>query len=217
VALVVVGQRAAAPSRQGQPGWVRSRAWTWLFASTARTNARSGGSRYSPTTSRSFSTNCGSRESLKVSTRCGCSHAASRSAGRSYGRGPGPGPACACSSASPPRCGVQRRLHDPLDHLGRDGLLPAGPWRILQQPRRAPSLKPAPPQQHRRPTGASRAARRGWGRPRWPAGRSGLAAPPLRRLARVRQEPKSLLLILVDRQGPAGVNMSPYTQTAPDC
>ena len=33
----------------------------------------SGGSRYSPTMSRTFSTNSGSVESLKVSCRCGCS------------------------------------------------------------------------------------------------------------------------------------------------
>ena len=35
--------------------------------------AFSGGSRYSPTMSRTFSTNSGSLESLKVSWRCGCS------------------------------------------------------------------------------------------------------------------------------------------------
>ena len=42
------------------------------FSSTQRTNARSGGCRYSPTMSRTFSMNSGSFESLNVSLRCGC-------------------------------------------------------------------------------------------------------------------------------------------------
>src|SRR5215469_8779750 len=50
-----------------------SRRSTWLFSSTHRTTARSGGFRYKPTMSRTFSTNCGSLENLKFSTRCGCS------------------------------------------------------------------------------------------------------------------------------------------------
>ena len=41
------------------------------FSSTHRTIARMGGSRYKPTMSRTFSTNSGSVESLKVSWRCG--------------------------------------------------------------------------------------------------------------------------------------------------
>ncbi len=55
----------------GSSGWERSSAWTWVFASAHNTGARSGGFRYSPTTSRTFSTNCGSAESLKVSCLCG--------------------------------------------------------------------------------------------------------------------------------------------------
>ena len=44
----------------------------WLFSSTHSTRARSGGLRYSPTMSRTFSTNSGSDDSLNVSERCGC-------------------------------------------------------------------------------------------------------------------------------------------------
>ena len=46
---------------------MRSRAGTWLFSSTLSTSARSGGLRYRPTISRTFSTNWGSADSLKVS------------------------------------------------------------------------------------------------------------------------------------------------------
>jgi len=53
-------------------GWVRSSAWIWLFSSTHNTIAFSGGSRYSPTMSRTLLTNSESVESLKVSCRCGC-------------------------------------------------------------------------------------------------------------------------------------------------
>src|SRR6476646_6160380 len=60
------------PGASGRIGSVRFRAWTWLFSSTHSTIARSGGFRYKPTTSRTFSTNCGSLENLKFSTRCGC-------------------------------------------------------------------------------------------------------------------------------------------------
>src|SRR5260370_20193016 len=43
----------------------------WLFSSTHRTTAFSGGSKYSPTISRTFSTKNGSVESLKCFCRCG--------------------------------------------------------------------------------------------------------------------------------------------------
>src|SRR5947209_17067462 len=56
----------------GSPGWVRSSAWIWLFSSTQSTIDCCGGFRYRPTTSVIFSRNFGSRESLKVSVRCGC-------------------------------------------------------------------------------------------------------------------------------------------------
>jgi hypothetical protein len=41
--------------------------WIWLFSSTARTTARSGGFKYRPQMSWTFSMNCGSLESLKRS------------------------------------------------------------------------------------------------------------------------------------------------------
>src|SRR5215472_2395703 len=56
----------------GSRGWVRSNAWIWLFSSTHSTSARSGGCRYNPTMSRTFSMNSGSFDSLNVSVRCGC-------------------------------------------------------------------------------------------------------------------------------------------------
>src|SRR5918995_198318 len=52
-------------------GWVRSRAWIWLFSSTHSTTAPSGGLRYSPTTSEIFRSSSGSVENLKVSVRWG--------------------------------------------------------------------------------------------------------------------------------------------------
>jgi hypothetical protein len=43
VTFVVVGERTARPFLIGKPGWVRSSAWIWLFSSTDRTMAWSGG------------------------------------------------------------------------------------------------------------------------------------------------------------------------------
>ncbi len=51
----------------GNDGWVRSNAWTWAFVGS-RTPPRSGGLRYRPTTSTSFSSNRGSFVTLNVST-----------------------------------------------------------------------------------------------------------------------------------------------------
>src|SRR6266568_5471871 len=59
------------PGIIGSTGWDLSRAWTWDFSSAHSTTACSGGFRYNPTTSQTFSTNSGSDESLKVSARCG--------------------------------------------------------------------------------------------------------------------------------------------------
>src|SRR5437867_9083015 len=70
VALVIVIVPAR-PFFMGRPGWVRSRAWIWLFSSNDSTSACSGGFRYRPTMSSSFSAKRGSLLSLKVSTRCG--------------------------------------------------------------------------------------------------------------------------------------------------
>jgi hypothetical protein len=57
----------------GSIGWVRSNAWHWLFSSTHSTIAFSGGFRYSPTISRSFSMKNGSLDNLKYRCRWGCS------------------------------------------------------------------------------------------------------------------------------------------------
>jgi hypothetical protein len=64
------------PFFRGKPGWVRSKAWIWLFSSTENTSALSGGLRYSPTMSCTFSANRLSFDSLKVFTRCGLSSCA---------------------------------------------------------------------------------------------------------------------------------------------
>ena len=48
---VVVGAALGAARTQRQVCWVRSGAWIWDFSSTHSTTARSGGWRYSPTTS----------------------------------------------------------------------------------------------------------------------------------------------------------------------
>src|SRR3954452_7163743 len=61
------------PGIIGNTGAERSSAWIWAFSSTHSTNAFSGGSTYSPTTSRTLSTNCGSVDSLNVSTWWGLS------------------------------------------------------------------------------------------------------------------------------------------------
>ena len=66
-------RRSGSPGIIGSTGADRSRAWIWDFSSTQSTSAFSGGSRYSPTTSRTLSMNCGSLLILKVSTRCGLS------------------------------------------------------------------------------------------------------------------------------------------------
>src|SRR3974377_1016356 len=55
----------ARPFFIGSPGWVRSSAWIWFFASTESTMAWSGGLTYKPTISLSLAANCGSLDSLK--------------------------------------------------------------------------------------------------------------------------------------------------------
>src|SRR5665811_2430411 len=61
----------ARPGTMGRLGWVRSIAWHWVFSSKLNTAARAGGFIYRPTTSTSFSSKCGSLETLKESTRQG--------------------------------------------------------------------------------------------------------------------------------------------------
>src|SRR4030043_632661 len=66
------------PFFMGNPGWVRCRAWIWLFSSTQRTMALSGGLRYSPTMSVSFSVKRVSFDSLNRLVRWGCNPWASQ-------------------------------------------------------------------------------------------------------------------------------------------
>ena len=56
----------------GSSGWVRSNSWICVFSSTQSTIALSGGFRYRPTMSLTFSTKNGSVEILKCFCRCGC-------------------------------------------------------------------------------------------------------------------------------------------------
>src|SRR5829696_1304598 len=58
------------PGIIGNAGWERAKACC-DFSSTDSTTAPSGGLRYRPTTSKTFSTNNGSPDSLNVSARCG--------------------------------------------------------------------------------------------------------------------------------------------------
>ena len=98
VAHIVVRASLRDARGRGSMGCVRSSAWIWLFSSTHKTMAFSGGSRYSPTISRTLSTKNGSVESLKVS----CRRLQSESTpDPRHGclRHP---PSCACSSESRP-------------------------------------------------------------------------------------------------------------------
>src|SRR5674476_476268 len=61
------------PGIIGNAGWNRASAWTWDFSSTHSTTAASGGFRQSPTTSKTFSVNSGSLDSLNPSARWGLS------------------------------------------------------------------------------------------------------------------------------------------------
>ena len=131
--VVVACAARPGPGVIGRSGWVRSRAWTWLFSSTHRTMARSGGVRYSPTTSRTFSTKYGSVESLNVSARCGFRPNARqirptadlRQAG-------GLGHAAGAPVGGVRRLGLQRPGDDPLDVGVGDRPRGAGPGLVGQ-------------------------------------------------------------------------------------
>src|ERR1700689_4549449 len=71
--FVIVGPLLWQTGAERQNRLVRSRACTCDFSSTHSTMACSGGFRYRPTMSRTFSTSHGSVDSLNVPLRCGCS------------------------------------------------------------------------------------------------------------------------------------------------
>lgn len=70
---VVMGGPLGQAGPQRQDGLGAVRAWICDFSSTQTTTAFSGGLRYSPTTSVSLASSCGSVENLKSSRRQGCS------------------------------------------------------------------------------------------------------------------------------------------------
>jgi len=72
VALVIVSPPLGLPRSHRQGGLGTIERLYLTLSSAHSTNARSGGLRYKPTMSRTFSINCGSVDSLKVSLRCGC-------------------------------------------------------------------------------------------------------------------------------------------------
>ena len=113
------------------------------------TTARSGGSRYRPTTSRTFSTNCGSLESFHFSCRCGLSPNACQMSCTAVCVSPTSGPSTASTSASRPRRALQR-LDDHLIDLGvGDRPRPARP-RLIHQPVQPIAREPVAPLADRR-------------------------------------------------------------------
>ena len=118
------------------------------FSSMHSTTALSGGSRYSPTTSTSFSSNSGSLDILNVFTRCGFSPARATTPAAPSPATPRPArPSSGTTSASGPPGGMQRQLHDLVDRLGRDRRLRAAALPDLARawpapPRRTASARP---------------------------------------------------------------------------
>lgn len=80
MALGVMGASLGRPGVMGRIGCVRSSAWIWLFSSTQSTTALVGGARYSPTMSRTLSTNSASVETLKLSADVAASRRRARCA-----------------------------------------------------------------------------------------------------------------------------------------
>src|SRR5829696_6132461 len=138
------------PGIIGRTGWDRSSAWTCDFSSTHSTSARSGGSRYSPMTSRTLSMNWGSLDSLKVSVSCGLSRNAFQIRPT-------------VDLLSPDRLAIDARDqwvasvggllqggdHHRLDLLVADSPGCARPW-LIDQPLQSAGHKPRPPLTHRR-------------------------------------------------------------------
>ena len=149
VALVVVGHRAR-PARLNRQGRLRAvkRLDLGLLVH-AQHDRFSGGFRYRPTTSTSFSSKRLSLESLNVFTRCGCSCARTRSAAPSPATRR-PWPSTGSSSASRPRLLVQRQCTiSSTFSAGIDGLRPR-PGRTT-----AKSFNPSSANRSRQPSPSS--------------------------------------------------------------
>ena len=145
---------SGSPGRSGRIGAVRSSAWIWDFSSTHSTTAFSGGSRYSPTTSRTLASSSGSVENLNVSARHGCRPHLRQilatvtllipsSAGQQ--------PRRPVRHPEPVRRRLQRRRHDRglIDHPRPPGLRPIlqaadALGRVPALPRRSPSACDTP-------------------------------------------------------------------------
>ena len=143
--------RLGCPRQIGSTGWNGFSAWIWLFSSTAKTTARSGGSRYKPTTSVTFSTNCGSVESLKFSLRQGWSPNSAPDPADARRRDPN---LLGQRASRPVRRVFRHRLQRLHQHLF-DLLVADRAWhtqpRIVTQPVEPRCDKTAPPLPDRRP------------------------------------------------------------------
>ncbi len=140
------------PFFMGKPGWVRSSAWIWLFSSTQRTTAYSGGCRDRSTTFSSLSWKCGSWLSVKVRTRLQAMGGPDLLHKRRIRpQVPSQGVGRPVSGAG--RCRLGRRLQNArgerLAHLG--GPPPAR--RILDEAGQALGRDAMPPKAHGLPTG----------------------------------------------------------------
>src|SRR5512135_1443670 len=140
----------ARPFFMGSDGWVRSNACTWLFSSRHSTTAFSGGFRYSPTTSTSFSSNRGSVDNLNVSTRCGCSPRARQTRCTVSRLTPTPRRHRPRGPVRRPRRGlVQRHPHDLVHRLRRNRGLTPPALTHLGEPGQPLLGEPSPPPAHR--------------------------------------------------------------------
>ena len=174
---------------------MRSSAWIWVFSSTHSTTAASGGFRYSPATSRTLSTNCGSGDTLYSSMRWGlspnarhiCDTAVCDTPDRRFGHRPR-------RPVRRVRRGRLQSAHEHvLDHRVGDLARRARP-RVVGQPVQAALREPLAPLRHRRGMTAQlrgdvivRASRRGTQHDPAPQpqrlGRLGPSRPPLQRLS----------------------------------
>src|SRR5262249_53582417 len=105
----------------------------------------SGGFRYKPTMSRTFSTNWGSLENLKFSTRCGCNPKACQMRTMAVCDSP---VSAAIKSTAPVRAVLRHQFqclgHHFFDLLVGNRARRPGPW-LIQQPFQAFHAKALPP------------------------------------------------------------------------